>query len=404
MAELSVLIVNYNSWRECATAIATLREHGPKQRDGSPLPFECIVVDNLSPQRDPAQIAAVEHELALLCEQQRDPRGAARHALRERRLQQEHERRVQAQPPAAGSSSTTRTCSCRASSNVPAAPSNAIRRPAASCRRVSGIPAQRAAAEHAAYVVDILFTTWGDIERRQPLACAASRASVARRVDGRQPIALPMMSGCVFPDRRSFWVVGLFDERFPLYYETPICRSDPPREGNAWCGYDAFLVHFVNRSGMTDQSMWKRHHTSRRLYYEVVWAARAFALRASRWLLGVKSLALALRVRDAARGSRRARDHPCSSSGGSATVPRAVVARRGSTSRRVCSAAAALDAGPAAFDLFVAATYYFAAYDLTGGRFQRIGTWRYACLSHLGVPVPSTAPAKPQVVSSTEAT
>ena len=59
---------------------------------------------------------------------------------------------------------------------------------------------------------------------------------------------------------------------------------------------------------------------------------------------------------------------------------------------------------PAAFDLFVAATYYFAAYDLTGGRFERIGTWRYTCLSHLGAPMPGTAATKPQAVGSTEAT
>ena len=59
---------------------------------------------------------------------------------------------------------------------------------------------------------------------------------------------------------------------------------------------------------------------------------------------------------------------------------------------------------PAAFDLFVSATYYFAAYDLTGGRFQRIGTWRYTCLSHFGVPVPGTAVSKPEAVGSAEGT
>src|SRR5688572_1787307 len=72
-AELSVLIVNYNSWRECAQAIATLRQHPPTRPDGTPMPYECIVVDNKSPQRDPALIAAVEHELRLLAGGQGDP-------------------------------------------------------------------------------------------------------------------------------------------------------------------------------------------------------------------------------------------------------------------------------------------------------------------------------------------
>ena len=49
-----------------------------------------------------------------------------------------------------------------------------------------------------------------------------------------------------------------------------------------------------------------------------------------------------------------------------------------------------------AFALFVNAVFYFAVYDLSGGRFERLGTWRYHCLSHLGQPVPP--PAVPQPV------
>ena len=36
------------------------------------------------------------------------------------------------------------------------------------------------------------------------------------------------------------------------------------------------------------------------------------------------------------------------------------------------------------FSHFVHATFYFQAYDLSGGRFERLGTWRYHCFSHLG--------------------
>ena len=76
MAELSVLIVNYNSWKECAAAIASLREHGPTRPDGTPMPFECVVVDNASPMQPPRQVERVEQELQLLREQQGDDRAA----------------------------------------------------------------------------------------------------------------------------------------------------------------------------------------------------------------------------------------------------------------------------------------------------------------------------------------
>ena len=75
MAELSVLIVNYNSWKECAAAIASLRENGPTRPDGSPMPFECVVVDNASPMQPPRQVERVERELQQLREQQGDERA-----------------------------------------------------------------------------------------------------------------------------------------------------------------------------------------------------------------------------------------------------------------------------------------------------------------------------------------
>ena len=75
MAELSVLIVNYNSWKECAQAVESLRANGPTRPDGSPMPFECVVVDNASPQQPPRLVERVERELQLLCEQQGDDRA-----------------------------------------------------------------------------------------------------------------------------------------------------------------------------------------------------------------------------------------------------------------------------------------------------------------------------------------
>jgi GT2 family glycosyltransferase len=64
---LSVLIVNYNTWRECAAAVQSLRKHPPTQPDGSPMPYEVIVVDNCSPLRPEPEIAHLRAVLAELC-------------------------------------------------------------------------------------------------------------------------------------------------------------------------------------------------------------------------------------------------------------------------------------------------------------------------------------------------
>ena len=60
MTELSVLIVNYNSWRVCLGALRSLRANAPRRADGSAMPFEVIVVDS---GHDPAVVEAfVERE------------------------------------------------------------------------------------------------------------------------------------------------------------------------------------------------------------------------------------------------------------------------------------------------------------------------------------------------------
>lgn len=60
---------DFNTWsRECVVALRTLRQQGPVYPDGSPIPHEVIVVDNLSPNKSPELIAAVEQELKLIAE------------------------------------------------------------------------------------------------------------------------------------------------------------------------------------------------------------------------------------------------------------------------------------------------------------------------------------------------
>ena len=51
-ARLSVLIVNYNSWRVCLEAVRSLHANPPHLSGGEPMAYEIVVVDNCSPMRD----------------------------------------------------------------------------------------------------------------------------------------------------------------------------------------------------------------------------------------------------------------------------------------------------------------------------------------------------------------
>jgi len=163
---------------------------------------------------------------------------------------------------------------------------------------------------------------------------------------------------------------------------------------------DAHLVHFVNRSGMSDlDTMWARHKTSRELYYkkQYGWLGTA-VLRAADALL-------------AAKWARRFRKHhfatPLIDLGSTAAPPRLELGRDCarflvlmSLDPRFYLAAGMLGSGSVwtpstvGFSYFVNATFYFAAYDIGGGKLEPLGTWRYHCLSHLGTPVQPVGAAR----------
>ena len=42
---------------------------------------------------------------------------------------------------------------------------------------------------------------------------------------------------------------------------------------------------------------------------------------------------------------------------------------------------------------FFCTTFYYEAFDLSGGRFESLGKWRFRSLSHFGVPIAPSAPA-----------
>jgi GT2 family glycosyltransferase len=405
MAELSVLIVNYNSWRECAEAVRTLREHGPTRPDGTPMPYECIVVDNLSPQRDPELVARVERELRLLGEAQGDPASgrlvmhgenggyskgmnvAFRHSrgrwivvsnpdvLFNRDLLPRLQRALERDP--------------RAGITVPKGfwdpgfeghlPPNTL-----------------------PTLADAWTFTLGEFSRR--LSRWHSRRLTQRwlRVwQASEPIALPMMSGCMFLIERSFFEsIGLFDERYPLYFEDTDLSLAIRRAGRQVVQVpDARLVHFVNRSGMSDtEGLWQRHHVSRARYYEKWYGWRGrLTLWATKKLLTSKRLA---------RWRRFQPEPPLVDLGEGDQPPVLRLPRRCerfvvlmSLDPHFYLAAGTFGAGdtwspsPEAFRMFVHTTFYFAVYDLGGGRFDRLGTWRFHCQSHLGHSVRPPGPA-----------
>ncbi|MEO6594869.1 MAG: glycosyltransferase family 2 protein, partial [Planctomycetota bacterium] len=293
MAELSVLIVNYNTWRECAAAIATLRQHGPTRPDGTQMPFECIVVDNRSPQQDPSLIAAVEHELRLLAEQQGDPRAGRLI------LHNENGGYSKGMNLAFGQSRGRWILVSNPDLVYTEGLVSKLQRHLENDKKAGCVvPKGFWDSDFGGHLPpntlptlgDVLLTTWGEFSRTVSRWYARHLAKQWLAVwTAKVPLALPMMSGCLFLIEREFFEsIGKFDERYPLYFEDSDLSVKIRKAGRTVTQVpDARLIHFVNRSGMSDiETMWQRHHVSRALYYRK-WYGRigTWTLAASRWLL-----------------------------------------------------------------------------------------------------------------------
>jgi len=400
MAELSVLIVNYMTWNECVLALRSLRHYGPTRPDGAPMPYEAIVVDNLSPNRTPDGVAAVERELQAIREQQRDPE-AGRLILhgenggysKGMNLAYAHARGrwiLVSNPDLLFTPGLIQKLQ-RHLENDPRA-GIVVPKGFWDTDFMGRLPPNTLPT-----IADAVITTLGEFSRTlsrwhaRRLCRSWLRVWLAER-----PVALPMMSGCLFlVERRFFDAIGRFDERFPLYYEDSDLSVAIRRAGRTVTQVpDAHLVHFVNRSGMSDpETMWKRHDQSRELYYRK-WYGRfgAALLRWSRWLLSSPRL----------RRWKKAPPHgPMVDLGASAQKPVIVLPKRCerflllmSLDARFYLSGGVFGSGDrwtpsdVMFANFGCTTFYYKAYDLTGGRLQEIGQWKFRCLSHLGVPVP----------------
>lgn len=403
MAELSVLIVNYMTWSECVVALRSLREQGPTRPDGSPMPYEVVVVDNLSPNRTPAAVAAVEAELRKIAEQQRDPQ-AGRLILHTENggyskgmnLAYAHSRGrwvLVSNPDLV----FTEGLISKLQRHLENDPRAGIVVPKGFW---DGGFMGRLPPNTLPTLGDVVVTTLGEFSRKLSRWHADRLCRTWLRVwTAERPVALPMMSGCLFLVERSFFdAIGRFDERYPLYYEDSDMSVAIRKAGRTIVQVPgAHLIHFVNRSGMADpETMWKRHDASRVLYYRKWYGGLGTALlRWSKWMLGSPFW----------KRWRKAPPHGAMVDlGASAERPRIVLPRpcekflllmsldsRFYLSGGVFGSGSEWTPSDKMFANFGCTTFFYKAYDLSGGRFEAIGQWKYRCLSHLGVPVAQPA-------------
>ena len=213
---LSLLIVNYNSWRVCVDAVESFLAHAPTTADGAPLPAEIVVVDNASPVRDAAAEAELERLLArghgrLI---RHDENGGYAKGMN---LALEHARgdwilvsnpdvlflpgtvdgllRLMERDPTVGTAAPEgyldHGLQCRLPPNI--------------------LPT----------LADLWGTTMVPLRRASMARYSRRRTAEALRVwEAEGTVDLAMLSGCLFLMRRSdIERIGFFDPRFPLYYE-----------------------------------------------------------------------------------------------------------------------------------------------------------------------------------------
>ncbi len=288
MSRLSVLIVNYNSWRVCMELLQSLQANPPLNADGTVMAIEVIVVDNCSPMREPEieqtmrkQLAAMNGELILHQENGGYGKGmnlAYTHASGDLILVCNPD--LYFQPG----------CIDMLLRHMETQPKTGAVAPEGYWDK--GLQGR---------LPPNVLPTLGDLWRLTLAGLspyfvrryAEKRSREAFKVwDAKQDVRLPMLSGCCFLLRRTLIdEIGFFDERFPLYYEDTDLSMRIRR-----AGYEivqvagAKLVHYYNQSGQTDNELaMQRYWISRRLYYRK-WYGRTgvWLYDMSRRILGSK--------------------------------------------------------------------------------------------------------------------
>ena len=394
--ELSVLIVNYNTWWECVGAIRSLRQNPPTRPDGSVMPFEVIVVDNKSPDQPPAAIVSVRTALAEISRDFDDPESG--------QLIMHDEN--------SGYSKGVNLCYHRSRGrwilvsnpdlSFPPGCISTLQRhleahPTVGCVVPKGywdddfmgqLPPNTLPT-----LTDLFGMTFGEYSRwlRRRYGRWLARGWV-KVWQADAPLDLRMMSGCLFlVERDYFESIGLMDERYPLYYEDADLSIRIGKSGRTLTQVaDSKLVHFVNRSGQTDvETMMTRHDKSRAIYF------RKWYGRLGSWLL---SACQAIERAPWLRWLRKTAPDGSYTDLGESDQPPVIELPKHwdeflllmSLDSRFYLSGGVFGSGdrwtpsPVMFNNFSATVYWYRAYDLTDGGFREIGTWSYSCKRHLG--------------------
>lgn len=288
MIDLSVLIVNYNSWRMCVGALESLVANPPTGRDGSPLAVEVIVVDNCSPQRDPA----AEADLSALLEQLggrlilHDENSGYAQGMNLAYAQSSGRYVVASNPDVVYQPGCLDTLVRYVEEHGDvgaAAPAGFLDR-GLECRLPPNILPT---------LGDLWATTLVGLSRRFMARYSKRRTADELRVWSAEGSAdLVQLSGCCFLMERDFIErIGFFDPRFPLYYEDTDLSVRIRKAGRRLVQvHGSKLIHFYDRSGQTNHGeAMRRYWISKRAYYRKWYGPfGGWFFDFNRWLLATK--------------------------------------------------------------------------------------------------------------------
>lgn len=269
MSELSVLMVNYNSWGVCAEALRSLDANRPCWEDGATVSFEVIVVDNCSPQGDPQ----AEAEVSRLLDEMggklilHGRNGGYSEGINLAYAHSSGRYLLAVNPDVL----FPQGCIDRLLHHLRSHPETGIAVPAGFWDQTMTV---HLPPNILPTLGDLLVTTVADVRRATSRRYSLTQAREARRVweavAAEQDVELKMISGCCFLLERSLIdEIDLLDERFPLYFEdADLCMRVRKAGRRIVQVGGARLVHLYNRSGQTDHDLaMSRYWISRRRFY-----------------------------------------------------------------------------------------------------------------------------------------
>ena len=287
MTELSVLFVNYNSWRLLAEALESLQAH-PPQSLGRPVPFEVVVVDNASPRADPAHEARVRARVTELSGTViLHPENSGYSKGMNLAFARSTGRYVLVSNPDVlflPECLTRLLAYAEAHPEVGAVVPEGLWDPHGECKLpVNILPT----------LADLFRLTCAYLSPRQVQRYTERRVRDALRVwTAAADVELEMLSGCCFLMQRDLYrQLGGFDEQFPLYFEDTDLSRRLGRLGRATVQvHGAAIVHLYGQSAESDKAQaMARYEISRRRYFRKWYGPLGtLALAAQRWLLDTR--------------------------------------------------------------------------------------------------------------------